>query len=75
MLDLLPLTLLELVSGATCSCSCLAPVGENEGAQGNLGPQSVVLNWTQGVSLKAGPARAALRAFSAATAGPEGAGK
>lgn len=57
-LDLLPLTLLELASEATCSCSCLSPVGENEGAQGNLGPQGVVLNWTQGVSLKAGPSHA-----------------
>ena len=47
MLDLLPLTLLELASGATSSCSCLAPVGENEGTQGNLGPQSVVLNQSQ----------------------------
>lgn len=72
MLDLLPLTLLELASGATASCSCLAPVGENEGKPRTpeRGPKPV-----PGVPPKAGLAGAALRAFSAATAGPEGAGK
>lgn len=43
MLDLLPLTLWNWLLGPRVAV-LVAPVGENEGTQGNLGPQSVVLN-------------------------------